>query len=61
MLYLVLAVPFIIWLGKLIALSTALFFFTIYALNEISLRKGLEWKIPIAYQTYIIMARKHAL
>lgn len=56
-----LAIPFVIWLGRLIALATALFFFTVYTLNEISLRKNLGWKIPIAYNTYVIMARKHEL
>ncbi len=56
-----LAIPFVIWLGRPIALATALFFFTIYTLNEISLRKNLGWKVPIAYNTYMIMARKHEL
>ncbi len=55
------AIPFIIWLGKPIAFTTSLFFFTLYALNEISIRKNLGFKVPIAYQTYMIMARKEEL
>jgi phytol kinase len=56
-----LAIPFIIILGKVIALLTSLSFFILYLLNEISLRKNLGWKIPIAYQTYIVMARREEL
>ncbi len=55
------AIPFIIWLGKPIAVATSLFFFTLYTLNEISIRKNLGLKVPIAYQTYMIMARKEEL
>ena len=56
-----LAIPFVIWLGRLIAALTALFFFTIYTLNEISLRYGLRWRVPIAYHTYTVMARREEL
>jgi phytol kinase len=55
------AIPFIVWLGRIVALVTALFFFILYTLNEISLRKNLGWRIPIAYQTYIVMARREEL
>ncbi len=56
-----LAILFIIWLGRPIAALTALFFFTIYILNEISLRYGLRWRVPIAYHTYMVMARREEL
>ena len=56
-----LAIPFVVWLGRPIALATSLFFLTLYTLNEASLRKNLGWKVPIAYHTYKIMARREEL
>jgi phytol kinase len=56
-----LAIPFIIVLGKIVALLTSLGFFILYLLNEISLRRNLGWRVPIAYHTYIVMARREEL
>ncbi|WFO75716.1 hypothetical protein J4526_02270 [Desulfurococcaceae archaeon MEX13E-LK6-19] len=56
-----LAIPIIIWIGQYIALIIAIFFFIIYSLNEIMLRKNINIKIPIAYQTYRFMARRDEL
>ncbi len=55
------AIPFVIWLGKLVAFSTSLLFFTLYTINELSLKKNLGLKVPIAYQTYVIMARREEI
>lgn len=53
-----LAIPVIMWAGRFIALVIAVFFFILYTLNEISLRRDLGIKVPIAYHTYKFMARK---
>ncbi len=55
------AIPVVVWLGKTIAIPIALFFFTIYTLHEITLRKNLNIKIPIASDTFKIMARREEL
>jgi Dolichol kinase len=52
-----LAYPVIIWMGRLAGVIISAFFLLLYTLNEISLRKGLNIKVPIAYDTYEIMAR----
>ncbi len=51
------AIPVVIWGGKLVALPIATFFFILYLLHDISLHYGLKFKVPIAYQTYSLMAR----
>jgi len=56
-----LAYPVIIYLGKPAALIISAFFLALYALNEVSLRKGLRIKVPIAYHTYRVMARREEL
>lgn len=56
-----LAYPVIIYLGKPVALAISAFFLVLYALNEVSLRKGLRFKVPIAYHTYRVMARREEL
>ncbi len=56
-----LAIPFIVWLGRPIALAVSAFFLALYGLNELSLRYGLGWRVPIAYHTYLLMARREEL
>lgn len=55
------AIPIVVWMGKIIAVPIALFFFTIYTLHEIVLRRNLNVRIPIASDTFRIMARKEEL
>ncbi len=55
------AIPVVVWMGKIVAIPIALFFFTIYTLHEIALRKNLNLKIPIASDTFRIMARREEL
>ncbi len=52
------AVPIVVWLGKLVAVPIALFFLILYTLNELYLKGIVKFKVPIAYQTYRIMARR---
>ncbi len=52
------ALPIVVWLGKHVAVPIALFFLTLYALNELYLKGIVRFKVPIAYQTYRIMARR---
>ncbi len=39
----------------------AAFFFTLYLLHEVSLRMNLRFKAPIAYHTYMMMAREEEI
>jgi len=55
------AVPVVVWLGNPIATIIAAFFFTIYTLHEAALRFGWSIDIPIASQTFKIMARREEL
>jgi len=56
-----LAIPVVVWLGNPYATLIAAFFLALYALNEVSLRLGLNWRIPIAWHTYRFMARREEL
>lgn len=55
------AIPFIYWLGRGVAAAVSALFFTLYALNELSLRGVIRVKVPIAYHTYMFMARRWEL
>ncbi len=52
------AIPIVVWLGKPVALPIASFFFAIYLVHEIALRKNLNIRVPIASHTFKIMARR---
>lgn len=56
-----LAMPIIYGLGKYIAALIATFFLIIYTLHELSLRGILKIEVPIASQTFKLMARKEEL
>jgi dolichol kinase len=49
------------WLGRLAGVLISALFLLLYLLNELSLRKGLRVKVPIAYHTYRVMAREEEL
>ncbi len=55
------AIPVAVWLGNPYATIIAGFFLVLYALNEVSLRFRLNWRIPIAWHTYRFMARRDEL
>ncbi|QOJ78769.1 hypothetical protein IG193_08475 [Infirmifilum lucidum] len=55
------AIPVVVWLGNPYATAIACFFLVLYALNEASLRLKLNWRIPIAWHTYRLMARRDEL
>lgn len=56
-----LAYPVVMWLGRLAGVLISALFLLLYLLNELSLRKGLRVKVPIAYHTYRVMAREEEL
>jgi dolichol kinase len=56
-----LAYPVVMWLGRLAGALISALFLLLYLLNELSLRKGLRVKVPIAYHTYRVMAREEEL
>ncbi len=56
-----LAMPIIYGLGKYIAALIALLFLIIYTLHELSLKGIINIKVPIASQTFRIMAREEEL
>ncbi len=51
------AIPFIYWLGRPVAAAVSLLFLTLYLLHELSMRGVLKLRVPIAYHTYMLMAR----
>jgi dolichol kinase len=53
-----LAYPIIVWLGRWPAAAISAFFLALYTLNELSLRGKLRVKVPVAYHTFRIMARR---
>ncbi len=55
------AIPVVVWGGRLVAIPIAMFFFILYLLHDVSLHCGLKFKVPIAYQTYMFMAREDEL
>lgn len=55
------AIPVVVWLGNPAATAIAAFFFSIYTAHEVVLRLGLKVKIPIASDTFRVMARKEEL
>ena len=57
----ILAIPVVVWLGNPYATLISLFFLTIYAAHEVSLRYNLRWNVPIASHTFKVMARKEEL
>jgi len=56
-----LAVPVVVWLGNPIATAIASFFLAVYALHELTRRLGLNVGVPIASQTFRVMARREEL
>jgi len=55
------AIPVVVWLGNPVASIIAAFFFAVYALHEAALRLNLKLSVPIASQTFKIMARREEL
>lgn len=57
----VMAIPVVVWGGKLVSVPIAAFFFALYLLHEVSLRMNLRFRVPIAYHTYTMMAREEEI
>ncbi len=55
------AIPIVIWLGKVVAIPMALLFLALYALNELHLKGLIRRPIPIATHTFRIMARREEI
>jgi len=56
-----LAIPVVVWIGNPIATLIAAFFLAIYSIHEAKLRLGLKFDVPIASQTFKVMARREEL
>ncbi len=55
------AIPVVVWGGKLVAVPIATAFFILYLLHDVTLHYGLKLKVPIAYQTFRLMAREEEI
>ncbi|NPA96275.1 MAG: hypothetical protein GXO32_01575 [Crenarchaeota archaeon] len=55
------AIPVVVWLGREWGIAISALFLALYSLNELHLKGLIKRRIPIATQTFEIMARKEEI